>query len=454
MDDVIAAFSETDKIWYRGSVETLDVKGKIRIRYLDFGFNELLPLQNLRPLPQNIKELPVHCEKYKMADLKPKGRADGFTAQDREKGAKWLRATIGTNVVKAACHEVIKYKGGIMMDAEVNGHNLNNLALKKGYAIPSPSLPNNMPMKNGRNNNRGGMGRGGGGGGGYPNQQPPQMRIPYGNEGGGWDQDYLDYNRYQPFGKQANFTNFKPAGFIGNQGGGGGVGGGSGVGNQQGGGGNQDVKKLKGTVSKLETSLSKKNKELDKLKKKSGGSYGKLGESIVQVRDLRGHSNLKERIIDSSRLLKDIFTTLKTLAAKSVEAENACTVLRQVKEQIESSNGSGALQKSLKNAKKAVDRYVGSYVKDYGNIKPVLDEGCKELTSVLESQPKSVIQQKENEAMTAEAKDKMVQEAIEQVEAWALEYQTSCQATDIESNESLASLCQGKYYYKIISNAI
>ena len=48
-----------------------------------------------------------------MADLKPKGRDEGFSAQDREKGAEWLRGMIAKfgPVVKANCHQIVNYKG-------------------------------------------------------------------------------------------------------------------------------------------------------------------------------------------------------------------------------------------------------------------------------------------------------------------------------------------------------
>ena len=51
--------------------------------------------------------------RYKMADLKPKGRDEGFSAQDREKGAEWLRGMIAKfgPVVKANCHQIVNYKG-------------------------------------------------------------------------------------------------------------------------------------------------------------------------------------------------------------------------------------------------------------------------------------------------------------------------------------------------------
>ena len=48
-----------------------------------------------------------------MADLKPKGRDEGFSAQDREKGAEWLRGMITKfgPVIKANCHQIVNYKG-------------------------------------------------------------------------------------------------------------------------------------------------------------------------------------------------------------------------------------------------------------------------------------------------------------------------------------------------------
>ena len=72
-----------------------------------------------------------------MADLKPKGRDEGFSAQDREKGAEWLRGMIIKfgPVIKANCYQIVNYKGGIMFEGEIGGKNINQLALMQGLAV-------------------------------------------------------------------------------------------------------------------------------------------------------------------------------------------------------------------------------------------------------------------------------------------------------------------------------
>ena len=77
-----------------------------------------------------------------MADLKPKGRDEGFSAHDREKGAEWLRGMIGKfgPTIKANCYQIVNYKGGIHFEGEIGGKNINQLALMQGLAVPNPNL--------------------------------------------------------------------------------------------------------------------------------------------------------------------------------------------------------------------------------------------------------------------------------------------------------------------------
>ena len=117
--------------------------------------------------------------RYKLADLKPKGRDEGFSAQDREKGAEWLRAIIKKSgpVIKANCYQIVNYKGGVMFEGEIGGKNINQLVLMQGLAVPNPNLMGKQPtfmMPQG-----------------FGPRPPAQMRpMPHHTE---WDADYLDY---------------------------------------------------------------------------------------------------------------------------------------------------------------------------------------------------------------------------------------------------------------------
>ena len=85
----------------------------MRARLIDIGRGDLFDSSKLRQIPDEIKKMPTVCQRYKMADLKPKGRDEGFSAQDREKGAEWLRGMIAKfgPVIKANCHQIVNYKG-------------------------------------------------------------------------------------------------------------------------------------------------------------------------------------------------------------------------------------------------------------------------------------------------------------------------------------------------------
>ena len=133
---------------------------------IDIGRGDLFDSSKIKPINEEVKKLPVVCQRYKMADLKPKGRDEGkfskfyfwsilssifgnfsgFSAQDREKGAEWLRSMIQKfgPVIKANCHQIVNYKGGIMFEGEIGGKNINQLALLQGLAVPNPNL---MPMQ-------------------------------------------------------------------------------------------------------------------------------------------------------------------------------------------------------------------------------------------------------------------------------------------------------------------
>ena len=130
---------EADQRWYRGRVEQLDqafANNKVRVLSLDFGWNGLYKTGSLYHQPPHLAQLPVRCEKYKMADMKPKGQADGYSAKDRRDGANWLRRLVGDRVVVANCYRQVGYSGGIMADCMVGEDiNLNKAALMQGYVI-------------------------------------------------------------------------------------------------------------------------------------------------------------------------------------------------------------------------------------------------------------------------------------------------------------------------------
>jgi hypothetical protein len=169
-------YSDKDECFARGRIEQTKAGpggSKVRARLVDIGRGDLfdvkiflflfLPVSKcffknrcffqaakVRELPEAVGEnhLPIICTRYKMADLKAKGRNEGFSAYDREAGAEWLRALISKfgPVVKAKCHQIVNYKGGIMFDGEIGGKNINQLALMQGLAVPNPALMAKQPQ--------------------------------------------------------------------------------------------------------------------------------------------------------------------------------------------------------------------------------------------------------------------------------------------------------------------
>jgi hypothetical protein len=114
----------------------------VRVRLIDQGVAKYIPRNNFFDLGHvtSVKEMPIRCFRYKMADLKPKGQVEGFSARERAQGAEWLKGVIADQPVKAKCHEVVNYKGGIWFEGEVDGKNLNLMAAQSGFCVPNPSL--------------------------------------------------------------------------------------------------------------------------------------------------------------------------------------------------------------------------------------------------------------------------------------------------------------------------
>merc|ERR1719319_2134091 len=123
--------------WFRGEVE--QIRGKdgrmVRVRMVDYGWKDFVKVSNLCQLPKNLFEAEVKCEKYKMAEMKPRGRYEGYSAADRDEGKQWLEKIMDGKVVDAECHILEKYGGGIQMECKVGNINLNQEALKVGHVI-------------------------------------------------------------------------------------------------------------------------------------------------------------------------------------------------------------------------------------------------------------------------------------------------------------------------------
>jgi len=123
--------------WFRGEVE--QIRGKdgrmVRVRMVDYGWKDFVQVSNLCQLPRNLFEAKVKCEKYKMAEMKPRGRYEGYSAADRDEGKVWLEKIMDGKVVDAECHILEKYGGGIQMECKVGNINLNQEALKVGHVI-------------------------------------------------------------------------------------------------------------------------------------------------------------------------------------------------------------------------------------------------------------------------------------------------------------------------------
>jgi len=183
--EVCLIFSDKDKCAARARIEQPKAGPagtKVRARLIDIGRGDLFDSAKLRSIPDEIKKLPTVCQRYKMADLKPKGRDEGFSAQDREKGAEWLRSMISKfgPVIKANCHQIVNYKGGIMFEGEIGGKNVNQLALMQGLAVPNPAIMGKQPVPF--------MIPGPGFG-----PRPPMRPMPHQMPHQEWDADYLEY---------------------------------------------------------------------------------------------------------------------------------------------------------------------------------------------------------------------------------------------------------------------
>jgi len=144
-DVVYVVQSPRSKAFMRARIEHVPVPVKnefVRVRLIDMGVAEYIPRNDFFDLGHvtSVKEMPIRCFRYKMADLKPKGQVEGFSARERTQGAEWLKGVIADQPVKAKCHEVINYKGGTWFEGEVDGKNLNLMAAQSRFCVPNPSL--------------------------------------------------------------------------------------------------------------------------------------------------------------------------------------------------------------------------------------------------------------------------------------------------------------------------
>ena len=114
----------------------------------------------------------------------------------------------------------------------------------------------------------------------------------------------------------------------------------------------------------MESSLSKKNKEISDLKKAKNAdeqenNYQKLWEIVARVSVLRRNynpkedSDVREKVADTARLVRDVHQSLTLLGKKSSDADKAVTMLSQCQEQMLSIEDSKPLESTLAGAKQA-----------------------------------------------------------------------------------------------------
>jgi len=453
-------FSDKDKCAARARIEQPKAGPagtKVRARLIDIGRGDLFDSAKLRQIPDEIKKLPTVCQRYKMADLKPKGRDEGFSAQDREKGAEWLRSMISKfgPVIKANCHQIVNYKGGIMFEGEIGGKNVNQLALMQGLAVPNPAIMGKQPV--------GTFMMPGPGFGPRPPMRPMPHHMPHQE----WDSDYLEYggvgrapggppgmnNQRMPLrrpknamsnGSQASLP--VPGGYNpmktpekGKKAGSPGAG-------QPG----NDMYKLKNTVQTLEASLSKKNKEIVELKKSRNdddNSFQNLAEVVARVQALRLNQNpkddqvIREKVADTARLVRDVHQSLSLLGKKSSDADKAVAMLSQCQEQILTLEDAKPLEVTLDGAKQAVANYAGSYCQEFNELRNHLDDGCEVLQQVLVSDVPGPQVKLNVGQLEASKRKEIVDVAAQMADQWAKEDKKETARN--KSDESLGNLING-----------
>lgn len=457
--EIYLIYSDKDKCAARARIEQPKAGPagtKVRARLIDIGRGDLFDSSKLRQIPDEIKKLPTVCQRYKMADLKPKGRDEGFSAQDREKGAEWLRGMIAKfgPVVKANCHQIVNYKGGIMFEGEIGGKNVNQLALMQGLAVPNPAIIGKQPFP---------VMIPGPGFGPRPPMRPMPHQMPHQE----WDADYLEYggvgrqgpnpgmmnNQRMPLRRPKNAMNGNqvvlpvPGGYNPMKGapepGKGGKKGGSPV-------NGSDMYKLKTTVQTLEASLSKKNKEIIELKKSRNdddNSFQNLAEVVARVQALRLNQNpkddaiIREKVSDTARLVRDVHQSLTLLGKKSSDADKAVAMLTQCQEQMLTLDDAKPLEVTLDGAKQAVANYAGSYCQEFNELRNNLDDGCEVLQQVLVSDVPGPQVKLNVGQLEASKRKEIVDVAAQMADQWAKEDKKETSRN--KSDESLGNLING-----------
>ena len=443
-NDIYLVWSDKDKCAARARIEQTKTGpggNKIRARLIDIGRGDLFETTKVKKISDEIKSLPILCQRYKMADLKPKGRDEGFSAQDREKGAEWLRGMVQRfgPVIKASCHQIVNYKGGIMFEGEIGGKNVNQLALMQGLAVPNPNIMPKQPYMMS----------------GFGPIRPPVPMVH-----AEWDDDYLAYGGHGGRPQPHNMNNQPrpalrrpghpapnqghlpvPGGYNphkipdkankkGSQGG--------------------DVQKLKNTIQTLEGSLSKKNKEITELKKSKNdeeNSYQNLAEIVARVQALRLNYNpkedqdVREKVADTARLVRDVHQSLTLLGKKSSDADKAVAMLTQCQEQMKTLEDAKPLEPTMEGAKTAVANYAGVYMTEFKELKSHLDDGCEVLQNVLVNDVPGRQVKINVGQLEAQKRKEIVEVAAQMADQWAKEDKK--EAARLKADEALSNLLEG-----------
>jgi len=370
LETLYGVFYEGDKQWYRGKVEQVDQgtdKKQARVRMVDFGWNDLVQVSALCDLPKEIAKMKIRCEKYKMSEMKPKGRNEGYTAADRQKGADWLEKTIDGKVLVASCHKLVKYVGGIQADCMVGTLNLNQAAIKKGHVIMvKDKVQGRNHQHNQRNNYNHNMGRGNNQGMGYN----------MGHQGHGMDMDYAAYNG---MGYQAGmgYNGFGRGGMMGGQGM-----------NGRGGGVAKSAE-----MKKLEKQVVEGNKAINQLKKTTNLDQGiKVIASLLdKVTDAR--KNAPEKSGPSNKTLASLVGVAETVeeavgvadSLKSgVEAVEAAAQLVSEGERRGVEDKAGDAHKvALLQARTDLYRCINKYIGEYSHNEEAVSDAIQRVDSQL-----------------------------------------------------------------------
>ena len=79
-NEIYLVYSDKDKCAARARVEQTKAGpggSKVRARLVDIGRGDMFDPAKFRPISDDLKKLHVYCQRYKLADLKPKGRDEG-----------------------------------------------------------------------------------------------------------------------------------------------------------------------------------------------------------------------------------------------------------------------------------------------------------------------------------------------------------------------------------------